>query len=240
MADGLYVGMAGAAARAEQLDSIADNLANTQSPGFKAARPAFESFLPPRLSPGKQNDKVFTAAVSTGVDLTPGPTVHTGNSLDLLPMGDDEFFAVQRASGEIAYTRNGKISLDGSGQLRAAGQLLLGADQLPIAVPPGIIPEVGQDGTVRGDGGELGRIGLFKVDGPMSRIGPSLLSPVNGTTPSAVDGRVRVGDLELGNFSALEATVQLVSAQRHYETSMQALQTYKRLDDRANEIGKVR
>ncbi len=45
MADGIYVGMAGAAARLDQLDSIADNLANADSAGFKAERPAFESFL---------------------------------------------------------------------------------------------------------------------------------------------------------------------------------------------------
>ena len=65
MADGIYVGMAAAAARAEQLDSIADNLANVETPGFKASRPAFESFLPPRA--GKSSDKVSTAAVGTGI-----------------------------------------------------------------------------------------------------------------------------------------------------------------------------
>ena len=43
MADGLYVAMAGAAARSEQLDNLADNLANAQSVGFKASRPAFQS-----------------------------------------------------------------------------------------------------------------------------------------------------------------------------------------------------
>ena len=48
MADGIYVGMAAAAARAEQLDSIADNLANVETPGFKASHPAFQSFLPSR------------------------------------------------------------------------------------------------------------------------------------------------------------------------------------------------
>ena len=69
MADGLYVSMCGAVARAEQLEAVADNLANAQTPGFKAARPAFESFM---AASGAQ-DKHYAAAVATGFDLRPGP-----------------------------------------------------------------------------------------------------------------------------------------------------------------------
>jgi len=64
MADGLYVSMCGAAARAEQLDAVADNLANAQTPGFKPARPAFESFLAASGAP----DKVYPAAVAGGFE----------------------------------------------------------------------------------------------------------------------------------------------------------------------------
>src|SRR4051794_16984464 len=62
VADGIYVGMSAAAARAAQLESISDNLANVETPGFKAGRPSFQSFLPGRGT----TDKVFTAAVATG------------------------------------------------------------------------------------------------------------------------------------------------------------------------------
>ena len=62
MADGIYVGMAAAAARAAQLDSISDNLVNAETPGFKASRPAFQSFLPG----GRGSDKILSAAVATG------------------------------------------------------------------------------------------------------------------------------------------------------------------------------
>ena len=54
------------------------------------------------------------------------------------------------------------------------------------------------------------------------------------------DGRVRIGELELGNAPALEATIQMISAQRHFDTAMQAIQTYRRLDERAVEVGKIR
>src|SRR5205807_4264587 len=87
VADGIYVGMAAAAARADQLDSIADNLANAETPGYKATRPAFQSFLPPYKGPGLV-DKVFATVVSTGTDMSPGAVVTTDNPLDILPGGE--------------------------------------------------------------------------------------------------------------------------------------------------------
>jgi flagellar basal body rod protein FlgG len=54
------------------------------------------------------------------------------------------------------------------------------------------------------------------------------------------DGSVRVGELELGNVTALESTVQMIGAQRNYELAMQAIQTYKQLDDRVIQVGLVR
>src|SRR5260370_34961634 len=87
VADGMYVGMAAAAARAEQLDSIADNLANAETPGYKATRPAFQSFLPAYKGPGLV-DKVFSAIVSTGTDMSPGPVGTNDNPLRLRPSGE--------------------------------------------------------------------------------------------------------------------------------------------------------
>jgi flagellar basal body rod protein FlgG len=81
--------MAAAAASADQLDSIADNLANAETPGYKASRPAFQSFLPPRGLAGASGpqDKVFAAVVATGTDLSLGPVRTTDNPLDVVPEG---------------------------------------------------------------------------------------------------------------------------------------------------------
>jgi flagellar basal body rod protein FlgG len=75
----------------------------------------------------------------------------------------------------------------------------------------------------------------------MDRVGSSLMLPSTGTQMNQVtDGSVRVGELELGNVSALESTVQMIGAQRNYELAMQAIQTYKQLDDRVIQVGLVR
>jgi flagellar basal-body rod protein FlgF len=237
MADGIYIGMCGAVARSEQLDAIADNLANAQTPGFKAARPAFEAFM----AAGGAQDKHYAAAVATGFDLRPGPTTHTGNALDVLP-DDGAFLAVRGPDGQVAFTRDGRLTLDGDRRLvSGAGRLVLDRQGLPILVPPGMTPSVDGTGTVRAGEAELGQLALARLQGPVDRVGPSLLAPgQGGQAVPVVDGTVRTGEVELGNAGALEATLALVTAQRAYDSSMQAIQTYRQLDQRAAELGRTR
>jgi len=235
MADGIYVSMCGAVARAAQLEAIADNLANGQTPGFKAARPAFESFLAPSGAP----DKHYPAAVATGFDLRPGPTSRTGNPLDVLPDGG-AFLTLRSATGEVAYTRDGRLTLDAARRLVSGGHLVLSREGTPLLVPPDLVPAIDERGVVRAGEVEIGTLALATLEGPVDRVGPALLAPAAGGRATPVETGVHLGEIELGNAGALEATIQLVTAQRSYDTSMQAIQTYRQLDQRAAELGKVR
>ena len=237
MGDGIYIGMAGAVARSQQLESIADNLANAGSPGFKAARPAFESFLAPGSQAG---DRSYVAAVSSGIDLRPGPTQRTGNPLDLTPE-DGNFLATRQPDGNVGYTRDGRVQVSPQGELRAAGGSLLDVNGKPIFVPPASAVSVTSVGQVMADNIEVGRIATFALEGKAERSGAGTVIPTAGTgTARLTDSHLRVGELELGNSSPLEAAVSMVSVQRHYETSMQAIETYKKMGDRSNELGRVR
>ena len=227
--------MAAATARAAQLDSIADNLANTETPGFKAARPAFQAFMP---GGARATDKVFAAAVSTGTDLRPGTTVGTDNPLDVLPEGD-LFLGVETSTGP-AYTRNGKIEVSSDGQLQIMGHAVLDNGGAPISVPPGAVPTINENGDVLVDGAPVATLGTFKIQGPVDRSGNALFTPAPGTAVDPVDGKLQVGTLELGNVPALESTVAMIGAQRHFETAMQAIQTYKKMDDSAVGVGKLK
>jgi flagellar basal-body rod protein FlgF len=236
MADGIYVGMSAAVARSAQLDSIADNLANVETPGFKATRPVFRSFLPPGPS-----DKVLAGAVSTGVDLRPGQSNKTDSPLDVIPEGD-LYLGVQLSSGQPAYTRNGHLEVGVQGELLVSGLPVIGRSGEPITVPEGSEPRIETNGDVVIDGhGVVDSLALFRAQGPMDRMGPALLVPSAGASVSEVtDGEVRVGELELGNITALDSTVQLINAQRQFDMAMQAIQTYRKLDERATEVGRVR
>ncbi len=236
MSDGIYVGMSAAVARAKQLESVADNLANAQSVGFKASRPAFESFLPE----GGTGDKIYAAAVRTEVDRAPGSIAQTGRPLDLVPE-DGAFLAVRLPSGALAYTRDGRISVDANGVLRTAGHPLVGENGDPIGIPPGeLAPTIDGEGMVRVGDLEVARLALFQLGGPVEKVGGALLAPRDLEAVATIPARVRVGEIELGNAGPLEAAVQMVNAQRAFDQSMQAIQTYRKLDERIGELGKVR
>lgn len=237
MADGIYVGMSGAAARAAQLDAISDNLANIETPGFKATRPSFQSFLPPRAT---RSDKVMSAAIGTGIDLRPGVTTPTDLPLDVVPDGAS-FLAVATPTGQRAFTRDGHIEIAPNGSLTVAGNALLDPDGEPLQVPPGSSPMIRANGDLVVDDAVVGRIGLFDVGGPMGRLGPALLAPATGATVTPLpDGTLRTGELESGNATALESTVEMIGAQRNFESAMQAIQTYRELDQKAVDVGRIR
>jgi len=236
VADGIYVGMSAAMGRAAQLDAIADNLANIESPGFKGVRPAFSSFLPP----GGPTDKVLSGAVATTIDMRPGTTETTDSLTDVIP-DDDLMLAVQMPGGKIAYTRNGHIETGPDGVLQIAGLPLLDTSGEPVVVPEDSEVSVESTGEVMAGKQVVGSLSLWRSQGPMDRVGSSLMMPSAGTQMSQVtDGRVRVGELELGNVTALESTVQMIGAQRNYELAMQAIQTYRQLDQRVVDVGRVR
>jgi flagellar basal-body rod protein FlgF len=236
MADGIYVGMAAAAARAAQLESVSDNLANAQSPGFKASRPAFQSFLPARNG----NDKILAAAVATGIDMRPGVTTPTDRPLDVIP-GPDTFLAVATPSGAVAYTRNGSIEQGADNELLIAGNRVLDDQGQPIVIPPGTTPIINERGEVFADDSYLGKLGNYRINGPIDRLGPTLMGPGQGAQVTAAeDTKYTIGALEMGNAPALEATIQMIQTQRHFETAMQAIQTYRKMDERAVEVGRIR
>ena len=236
MADGIYVGMSAAIGRAAQLDAIADNLANIESPGFKGVRPAFSSFLPP----GGPTDKVMSGAVATTIDMRPGTTQTTDSLTDVIPDGDT-MLAVQMPGGKIAYTRNGHIETGPDGVLQVAGLPVLDTSGEAILVPEASEVTIESTGEVKAGTQVVGNLSLWSSQGPMDRVGASLMMPSAGTQMNQVtDGSVRVGELELGNVTALESTVQMIGAQRNYELAMQAIQTYRQLDQRIVDVGRVR
>jgi flagellar basal-body rod protein FlgF len=237
MADGIYVGMAAAAARAEQLDSIADNLANVETPGFKASHPAFQSFLPPRS--GRSSDKVSTAAVGTGTNLARGLIKVTDNPLDIVPQGN-AFLTVQGAAGPT-YTRNGQLTVSPEGLLVArGGRPVIGASGNLIEVPVGANVRVNERAAVTIDDVEVDRLALVEFQGNVVHKGESLYMPGPGGTVVPSQVGVDIGQMEMANATALDSTVHMIGAQRQFETAMQAIQTYRRLDDRVIDVGKAR
>jgi flagellar basal-body rod protein FlgF len=178
--------------------------------------------------------------VATTIDMRPGTTETTDSLTDVIPDGD-AMLAVQMPGGKIAYTRNGHIETGPDGVLQIGGLPVLDASGEPIVVPEASEVTIESTGEVKAGRQVVGNLSLWTSQGSMDRVGSSLMLPSTGTQMNQVtDGSVRVGELELGNVSALESTVQMIGAQRNYELAMQAIQTYKQLDDRVIQVGLVR
>jgi flagellar basal-body rod protein FlgF len=147
---------------------------------------------------------------------------------------------VQTPSGPT-YTRNGQLTVSPEGLLVArGGRPVIGVSGNLIEVPLGTKPLVNERGGVTIDGLEVDRLALVELQGNVIHKGESLYAPGPGGTAVPSDVGVDIGQMEMANATALDSTVHMIGAQRQFETAMQAIQTYRRLDDRVIEVGKAR
>ena len=238
MGDKVYLAMAGAAARLRTLDTIADNLANAETPGFRAAQGRFESYLAESGQHAAEHPS-YVAAMASGVDQRSGAPELTGRPLDVRVDGR-AYLTVLQPDGTPAFTRDGRIDVDAEGALHIQGRPVLGQGGEAIVAPRNARVAIDERGVVKADGVELDRLALHELSGSLERVGPAVFAPGADGVAVPTEGRVAVGEIEGSNVTALESTVALVMAQRAYDHALQALQTSKRLDERAAEIGRVR
>ena len=109
-----------------------------------------------------------------------------------------------------------------------------------LTAEPGTIPFIDDRGRLFTRDREIGRLGLYELRGELERVGPAQVAPRSGSGAILVEARVSVGAIDGSNANGLDATISMISAQRSYEQSLQALQTVQKLDEKANEIGRPR
>lgn len=227
MDSGFYAAMTGLVSRSQALDTASSNLANAQTPGYRAEREYFRSVL---LGPGAADSQLGETVNNYGllggdrVSLAQGPLQKTGNPLDLAIEGQG-FFALGTANG-IRYTRDGSFHLSQNGVLMSQGdEPVLDPKGKPITVPPGAV-SIGTDGTISVAGGAAATIGVFTFpastqltpEGTNRYIAPASVKP----TLSA-DAQVHQGELEGANEDVVQGTVDLIMMQRQFEMMQKAL-----------------
>ena len=226
----IYTAMTGAKQILEQQATVAHNLANAATTGFRAQIDSFRAV--PIIGEGLPT-RAFVVDATIGTDFSAGPIQRTGRDLDVA-VKTSGFIAVQREDGSEAYTRNGAFRISEGGLLQTqSGQNVLG-DGGPISIPPNTTVGIAADGTVSGIPTEgkasvvntLGRIKLVNPPAQeLMRGGDGLFDLPAGAQADA-DPAVRgeSGSIESSNVNVVDAMVDMISLARQFETQMKLLQ----------------
>ncbi len=230
MDSGYYAAMTGLVARTQAMDTAAANLANAQTPGYRAEREFFRSVL---LGPDAFDSQLGETVNNYGLlggdrlSMAQGALEQTGNPLDLAIQGQG-FFIFETPNG-TRYTRDGSFHRAPNGQLVTKnGEPVLSKTGQPILVPPGEVT-VGADGVVSVAGGTVATVGIFTFPAgtELTPEGANRYVAPAGVTPAiAKDASVHQGAIEAANQDVVQGSLDLVMMQRQAEMMQRALTVF--------------
>jgi flagellar basal-body rod protein FlgG len=245
----LWAAKTGLDAQNTQMAVISNNLANSNTTGFKADRAAFQDLMYQNVqqvgAQSTQNTQYSTGlSLGTGVKIaateknfSQGSILQTGGTLDLSVTGQG-FFQITMPDGTLAYTRDGSFSLDATGNVvTAAGYPLSPAITVPVGSQS---VTVGTDGTVSVTApgatkattvGQVQLANFINVQG-LQPAGNNLLvesgssgSPQVGAPGLNGLGTLQQGSLETSNVNTVTELVNMITCQRAYEMNSKAIST---------------
>jgi flagellar basal-body rod protein FlgF len=246
---GLYISATGIAANSYKQDVIANNLANSETAGFKRDVAAFKQRLTAAQegrAVGSWSDSILEGlgggmfAMPNQIDLAPGSLQETGSPLDVAISGDG-FFAV-RENGKTLLTRDGRFTVNRDGQLvLSSGQPVLDSAGQPIAIAPDAPVSIDAEGEISQNGQPVAQLGLVDPadKSTLTKAGGNLLDP--GDSPlRPIETRVRSQFVEQSNVDPATEMADLMNTQRQLEANANMIQmqdqTLQRL---VNDVGKI-
>ncbi|MDL2338918.1 MAG: flagellar basal-body rod protein FlgF [Pseudomonadota bacterium] len=233
----IYLSMSGAKATMQRQDTLAHNLANVSTTGFRAELQAFRAV--PVQGSGAST-RVYALESTPGYDPTPGPVAATGRNLDVAMKGN-AWLAVQGLDGTEAYTRGGSLEVSSDGTLTTRNGLSVMGDGGPIQVPANSEISIGEDGTVsarvgNGRPSSVGRLKLVTPEAPLNRGEDGLFRGADGDLTADATARVQDGALEGSNVSSVETMVAMISAARQFEAQTKMMQTAESDEKAASQL----
>ena len=214
-----------------QMAVIANNIANSNTAGFKSERVTFATHL---KDMGGGQKLAFVKESGIVRDPSDGPLMVTGNPFDLAIRGD-AFFRVDTPQGE-RLTRGGQFRLDADGALVTAnGYPVLGKNGLPLLIAPGDATiTIARDGRVASESGEIGRLGLVTFDSgdELTKLGGGLYASDAEPIPSD-DAEVVQGAIEASNVQPIVEMTRMIALLRSYQSAQSLAEKEDELKRRA-------
>jgi flagellar basal-body rod protein FlgF len=233
----IYTSMSGAKAALQRQDTLANNLANVSTNGFRAELTAFRAV--PVRGDGAST-RVFSIESTPGYNDQSGPITATGRNLDVAMTGN-AWLGVQALDGTEAYTRAGSLQVNSEGVLVTESGLQVNGDGGAITVPANASVDIAQDGTVTARVGNqkptpVGRLKLVTPEAPMSRGTDGLFRADSGDLTADPAARIQSGALEGSNVSPVETMVGMIAAARQFEHQMKLLEGAEKQDQSASKL----
>ena len=216
MDNAIYAALTRQSGLTREIRTIANNIANANTTGFRREGVVFSEYMVPLDRRGET--LAMANARGRMVDLGAGGMTLTNGQFDMAIEGEG-YFLVQTPQGN-RLTRAGAFMPNAEGELvNPNGHQLLDDGQAPIIIPDGIRQVgVGDDGTITADGLPIGRVGVFDPPDPsqMRHEAGTLFTPGLEIT-TRDEGRVRQGFLEESNVNPVLEISRMVEVQRAYE-----------------------
>ena len=227
----IYMAMTGASNTLSQQATVAHNLANASTTGYRAETKALRAV--PVFGPGLPT-RAFVVDSTTGVNFNPGPVLQTGRKMDVVVQGSG-WIAVRTENGKEAYTRNGNLQISANGVLMTHnGQSVMG-DGGPITIPPDSHISIAKDGTVSvvptttrvESVAAIGRIKLVNPPENQMVKGEDGLFRLRNGTDALADASVTLIDsaLEGSNVNVAHEMVSMIALARQFDLQIKMLQS---------------
>jgi flagellar basal-body rod protein FlgG len=256
----LHTAASGMEAQQMNIDTIAHNLANINTSGFKLRRAQFQDLLYQNIrQAGASNTATTeipvglqvglgTKPIASEIIFTQGDFASTDNDLDMVIQGNG-FFQIRQANGQMAYSRNGNFQLNRDGNIVTSDGDLLDPQ---ITIPQDRTSiTIGSDGTVsvkqanQTQAQQVGKIelALFQNPSGLENIGKSLFTPTqaSGEATTGTPGENGLGTLlsgyvEQSNVSVVEEMINMIVSQRAYEANSKVIRTADEMFTQANNV----
>jgi flagellar basal-body rod protein FlgF len=238
----LYIAGSGATQTLAQQASIANNMANVSTTGFRAQ---LNSYRAVPVVGDEMPTRSFVSSVTPGADMSAGTITSTGRNLDIAVQGDG-WLAVQAPDGTEAYTRAGSLQVAADGQVMTMDRLPVVGSRGPLVVPPGSTVAISQDGNVTAIGqgdpitgiSPVGKLKLVKPDNTMLTRGDDGMFRTKDGSVLDDDPTVSIqsGALEGSNVNPISVLVDMITNARGFEMQMKNVSTADTDDQNANQL----
>lgn len=209
------------------MDIVANNIANMNTPAYKAERLIFVEYLQNDKTASNKDELSFVQDIGTMRDTSEGPLIKTDNPFDLAISGEG-YFTIETPLGN-RYTRHGRFQLDAENRMvTGQGNPVLddGNQQITIAPGSGRV-SISTDGTVSTNDGVIAKLGLVKFadEQQLKRGANNLYNTPDDQPPQPVDKpRIMQGMLEESNVQAVTELTRMIDVLRTHQSIGRAIE----------------